>query len=68
MPKLTEFLAMPTHCSRPSGASGMRDRGRGPHDRESFDCEHERLQIEKDLVKCWSCGRQWKDCGTGGKK
>ena len=61
MADIIEFHAMPTHCSRPSGESGKRDRGKGPHDRESFDCEHLRLVFKGDTVECRACGRLWQN-------
>jgi hypothetical protein len=63
-----ELLAMPTHCSRPHGNSGMRDSAGGPDSigtTESFHCEHLRLLFKDKTVECRSCGREWKDMGTG---
>lgn len=59
MAKVIEFLAMPTHCSRPDS----------PLRRDSFygmpECDHQRLIFKDKTVECRSCGREWKDMGTG---
>ena len=69
MGRVIEFLAMPTHCSRPHQ---MRNAGELVYNAEDElvqpDCEHERLTSTKGTVECRACGRQWKDCGTGGKQ
>jgi hypothetical protein len=64
--RLVEFLAMPTHCSRPHQ---MRDGDELVYNDEdeliSPDCEHLRLTFADKTVECRSCGRTWKDMGTG---
>ena len=69
--KVIEFLAVPTHCSRPHGDSGMRCSDGKYYEEvhpESFVCPHERLTFDLNDVTCRSCGKQWKDYGTGGSK
>jgi hypothetical protein len=55
MGKVIEFLNVPTVPG-------------GNHAREERACEHTKLTFTKNLVECRSCGRQWKDYGTGGKQ
>lgn len=53
-----EFLQVPEHCSEPHGTHGV-----------PADCNHTKLTFKDNkTVECRSCGRQWKDYGTGGRK
>ena len=59
MGKVIDFLQVPE-------APGSHPHGEKV--RAGGGCKHERLTFKDKIVECRSCGRQWKDYGTGGRK
>ena len=60
MGKVIEFLHVPRVANTHPHGEHFKGTNR--------DCDHERLTFTKKLVECRSCGHQWKDYGTGGKR